>query len=262
MNRIEHCFANAHAQGRAARIFFASCGYPTMVQSEEVIETLIAQGGDIIELGMPFSDPIADGAVIQAASQGALTSGATLTAVIEMAARIRKRHPDTGLVLFSYYNPILAYGAERCCQKLRDVGVDGVLVVDLPLEERAEFKPYCDAVGLHFIPLISPTTTPQRAAQIVEGCGGFVYTITARGITGERAVLPPELTERLQALHAVTKLPIAAGFGVSTRAMAEELSRHCEGVVVGSALIRPLLEANDFATGLEQLKVFLRELQG
>ena len=257
MNRLQQAFAAANAQGRPARVLFMPCGFPTKAASLEAMGTLVAGGADVLELGVPFSDPIADGAVIQAASQQALKDGVNLTDILALAAELRARHPALGLVLFSYFNPLLAYGPERLCADAAKAGIDGLLVVDVPYEEQDEFKPLVTAAGLSWIPLISPATTPERAAKIIEGCDGFVYVITVRGITGERKALPPELADRLAALRRVPSLPRAAGFGISDAATAAEIGRHAQGIVVGSAAVRALAEG-----GTAGLADFMERLKG
>ena len=255
--RLQSVFAHAKAEGRAARVLYMPCGFPSMAEIESAMEALIAGGADVLELGVPFSDPIADGPVIQAAGQQALAGGVNLSKILDLAARLRAKHPETGLVLFSYYNPILAYGPERLCADAAAAGVDGLLVVDVPHEEEAELRPIAEAAGLSWIPLVSPATTPERAKELVAGCDGFVYVITVRGITGERKALPPELAERLEALRRVTDLPLAAGFGISDHATAEAIAAHADGYVVGSAAVRALAEG-----GIPRLSAFLTALRG
>ena len=255
--RLQSVFAHAKAEGRAARVLYMPCGFPSMAETESAMEALIAGGADVLELGVPFSDPIADGPVIQAAGQQALAGGVNLSKILDLAARLRAKHPETGLVLFSYYNPILAYGPERLCADAAAAGVDGLLVVDVPHEEEAELRPIAEAAGLSWIPLVSPATTPERAKELVAGCDGFVYVITVRGITGERKALPPELAERLEALRRVTDLPLAAGFGISEHATAEAIAAHADGYVVGSAAVRALAEG-----GIPRLSAFLTALRG
>ena len=255
--RLQSVFAHAKAEGRTARVLYMPCGFPSMAEIESAMEALIAGGADVLELGVPFSDPIADGPVIQAAGQQALAGGVNLPKILDLAARLRAKHPETGLVLFSYYNPILAYGPERLCADAAAAGVDGLLVVDVPHEEEAELRPIAEAAGLSWIPLVSPATTPERAKELVAGCDGFVYVITVRGITGERKALPPELTQRLEALRQVTDLPLAAGFGISDHATAEAIAAHADGYVVGSAAVRALAEG-----GIPRLSAFLTALRG
>ena len=250
--RLRAAFARAVAEGRPARVFFMPCGFPSLAESEKVLETLAEGGADVLELGVPFSDPIADGTVIQAASQQALKGGVTLADCLALAQRLRAKYPKLGLVLFSYCNPILAYGAKRLCSEAAAAGIDGLLAVDVPFEEERELRPFAEAAGLSWIPLISPATTPERAARLTAGCDGFVYVVTVRGITGERKTLPPELAERLAALRQVTDLPLAAGFGIADPETARAVGRHAHGVVIGSAAVRALAEG-----GIPGLRAFL-----
>ncbi len=260
--RIDRIFARCKAENRPARILFASCGFPTLQQSERVIETMIEQGADIIELGAPFSDPVADGPVIQAASQQAIAHGATLRGILQMAARIRRRHPETGLILFSYFNILLNARLEALCDRLAETGIDGILCVDLPYEERDELKPLCDARGLHLIPLVSPETDETRIPLVTSGCTGFAYAVTVSGITGARRAFPPTLAARLETIRRLTTLPVVAGFGIADTQTARAIGLHADGIVIGSAAIRPLLENQAFEEGLFKMTTFLRNLFG
>ncbi|MDR0932756.1 MAG: tryptophan synthase subunit alpha [Victivallales bacterium] len=240
--RINRCFERCRAEKRGALVVFASVGCPTLKESEELIDRLIDAGADMIELGVPFSDPMADGVTIQKSGQIALSAGTTLPEIIEIAKRIRQAHPETPLILFSYYNVLLNYGLERLGSDLKAAGVDGVLVIDLPLEEREEIMPMCEVNDISFIPLISPATSTERAKQIAENCNGFVYCITVRGVTGVRNTLPPELSAELEAAKTACQLPVAAGFGISTPEMARSVAKHADAVVVGSAVMKSLIE--------------------
>ncbi len=237
MNRLPDIFRRCRAEGRAALIIFAEAGYPDLRQSEQDIDDAIDNGADIIELGIPFSDPMADGPVIAAAGKTAIDNGATLKDILAMAARLRKRHPATGLVLFSYFNVMCRYGLEALCAELQRIGVDGILAVDLPLEERDELLAPCRAHGLDLIPLVSPATGPERARAIVQGITGFVYYVSVRGITGARAAMPPELAENLALLRKISPVPVVVGFGIACRESAQTVAACADGVVVGSAFV-------------------------
>jgi len=239
--RINRCFDRCRAEKRGALIVYATVGCPTPAESEKLIDRLIESGADMIELGVPFSDPMADGPVIQKAGQVALKAGTKLTDILGIAARIRAKHPETPLVLFSYYNVLFNRGLDKLGGELKKAGVDGVLVVDLPLEERGEIMPMCEKYGISFIPLVSPATSPERAAKIAAGCNGFVYCITVRGVTGVRTSLPPELAAELENAKKACGLPVAAGFGISTPEMAKGVSAHADAVVVGSAMVGKVL---------------------
>ncbi len=240
-DRIKRCFARAKAEGRGAFVAYLTMGYPTLAQSEAAVDDLVAGGVDIIELGVPFSDPFADGAVIRSAAYEALKQGVTLDGVLAAAKRIRARHPETGLVVFTYYNLIFSKGLEAFAQAAADAGIDAVLSVDLPLEERDELLDVLRPHGLTVVPLIAPNTPLERVVASAAGLDDtFLYVITVKGTTGVRTELPADLTARLDAIRAAVKIPIAAGFGISTRAQAEVVSRHADGFVVGSALVKRL----------------------
>ena len=233
MDRIANIFA-----ARKPLVIFTSVGYPTEEQSEQAVCAAIEKGADIIELGVPFSDPMADGPVISAASQVAIKEGMTLPKTIAFAARLRAKYPQTGLILFSYMNPLLHIGYDAACQQLADAGVDGILPVDLPLEERDELLAPARAHGLHVIPLVSPLTPEDRVAKIVEGMTGFVYYINVAGVTGARDTLPPEVAERIAMIKQHTSLPVAAGFGIASAAAAKAAANAADGVISGSGFVK------------------------
>ena len=239
--RITDCFAKAKAEGRGAVVAYFTTGYPTMAQSEAAIDQAIAGGADIIELGVPFSDPFADGGVIRSAAYEALKQGVCLDDVLAVAKRLRAKHPETALVLFTYYNVIFSKGLETFAKAAAEADIDAVLAVDLPLEERDELLDVLKPYGITSIPLIAPNTPIERVKASAEGLeDSFLYIITVKGITGARAELPADLTARLDAIRAAVKLPIAAGFGISTQAQADVISQHADGFVVGSALVKRL----------------------
>lgn len=241
--RIKNCFAKAKREGRGAFVAYLTMGFPTIEASERAADEAIANGADILELGVPFSDPFADGGVIRSAAYKALENGVTLTDVIELAGRLRAKHPETGLVLFSYYNPVFSMGLDAFARAISTAGIDAVLVVDLPLEEREELLLHLRPCGVGFIPLIAPNTPLERVLESEKGIGdAFLYVITVKGTTGERTQLPHDLAQRLDAIRSVAHLPIAAGFGISTRAQADEVSRHADGFIVGSALVKCVAE--------------------
>ena len=233
MDRLSNIFAT-----RKPLIIFTSVGYPTEEQNEQAVCAAIEKGADIIELGVPFSDPMADGPVISASSQVAIKNGMTLPKTIAFAARIRAKYPQIGLILFSYMNPLLHIGYDAVCQQLAEAGVDGILPVDLPLEERDELLVPARAHGLHIIPLVSPLTPEDRVAKIVEGMTGFVYYINVAGVTGARDILPPEVAERIAMIKRHTALPVAAGFGIASAAAAKAAANAADGVISGSGFVK------------------------
>ena len=239
MKRIAEAFENAKSQGRGAFVAYLTIGYPSLAKCEAAIDTLVSEGADIIELGVPFSDPFADGAVIRSAAYEALKQGVTLADVLALAKRVRERHPKTGLGLFSYYNLLFANGLDRFADAAADAGIDAVLAVDLPLEEREELLAVLRPRGISYVPLIAPNTPMERVKESAQGLDNtFLYVITVKGITGARKELPPDLASRLDAIRAAVELPIAAGFGISTKEQAEEVCRHADGYIIGSALVK------------------------
>ena len=237
--RITECFARAKSQNRGAFVAYLTIGYPSLEKCESAIDTLVSEGADIIELGVPFSDPFADGAVIRSAAYEALRQGVTLADVLALAKRVRSKHPDTGLVIFSYYNLLFANGLEKFADAAANAGIDAVLAVDLPLEEREELLAVLRPRGMSYVPLIAPNTPMERVKESAAGLENtFLYVITVKGITGARKELPPDLAARLDAIRAVVKLPIAAGFGISSKEQADEVCRHADGYIIGSALVK------------------------
>jgi len=241
--RITESFKRAKAEGRGAFVAYLSIGYPDAASSEAAADALADAGADVLELGVPFSDPFADGGVIRSAAYEALRQGMTLDGVIAMAKRLRAKHPDTALVLFSYYNLIFSKGLEAFADAAADAGIDAVLAVDLPLEEREELLAVLRPRGIGYIPLVAPNTPIGRVEESARGLeNSFLYVITVKGVTGARAELPADLLGRLDAIRAVSPLPIAAGFGISTRAQADAVCAHADGFIVGSALVKRLGE--------------------
>ena len=241
--RIRNAFAKAKADGRGAFIAYLTIGYPSLDECERAADELIAGGADILELGVPFSDPFADGGIIRKAAYAALEQGVTLDDVIAFAKRIRSKHPETGLVLFSYYNVIFSKGLANFAAAVEDAQIDAVLAVDLPLEEREELLRELRSRGISFVPLIAPNTPLERIKASEAGLDdSFLYVITVKGTTGERTELPSDLSARLDAIRDAAHLPVAAGFGISTLAQAREVSRHADGFIVGSALVKCLME--------------------
>ena len=249
MDRISKIFAS-----KKPLVVFTTAGYPDPETSEKGIIAAIENGADVIELGVPFSDPMADGPVIAAASQRTAESGYGINDVLALAGRIRAHFPDVGIVLFSYMNPMLHYGYDALCAELARIGVDGVLPVDLPLEERGELLGPCRAHGLHMIPLVSPLTPLDRAKKIVDGMSGFVYYINVAGVTGARHGLPSDYPQLIEAVKSVTDLPVASGFGIADAGTAAEAARHADGVISGSGFVTALGES------VEKAAAFVRDL--
>ena len=242
MKRIEEKFASLRARKEKALIVYITAGDPSLEVTKKLVLASEKSGADIIEIGVPFSDPTADGPVIQAASQRALKSGTTLEGVLKMVAEIRKTS-EIPIVLFGYFNPIVSYGVKKFAHAARNAGVDGVLVVDLPFEEAKELRDYTDAAGLDFISLIAPTTDKARQKMIAAKASGFLYYISITGITGTAVPNIDNIKIEVEKIRKVTKLPIAVGFGISKPQQAKEIGRFADGVVIGSAVVR-LIDEN------------------
>lgn len=236
MKRIEETFKMLRAKKEKALIVYLTAGDPSLSVTKELIFALEEAGVDILEIGVPFSDPTADGPVIQAASQRSLKAGTTLKGVLEMVREVRKVS-EIPIVLFGYFNPIFAYGVQRFAQTARKAGVDGVLVVDLPFEEAKELRNYTDKAGIDFISLIAPTTDKDRLKTIVANASGFLYYISITGITGTTAPKIENIKTDVKKIRKITNLPIAVGFGISKPQQARDIAGFSHGVVIGSAVV-------------------------
>ncbi len=246
--RIDRRFAALKEQGRGGLVTFITAGDPDHETSLALLKGLPAAGADIIELGMPFTDPMADGPAIQAAGLRALKAGARMTRTLELVRAFRTQDQDTPLVLMGYYNPIYAYGVERFLVDAKAAGVDGLIVVDLPPEEDQElFEPACRA-GVSFIRLTTPTTDDQRLPSVLANTSGFVYYVSVTGITGAASASSAAIDEAITRLRRHTDLPLAVGFGISTPDQAAAVARVADAAVVGSAIVRQV-EANLDAEG-------------
>lgn len=259
MNRIDLTFEKCRAENRKAVVPYLCAGDPDLETTEQLIIEMANNGADIIEIGVPFSDPMADGPSIQAACQRSLDKGTTLKKIIAMVRRIREK-TEVALVLFSYYNVLFKYGFEQLAADAAEAGIDGMLIVDVPFEEREEVLPALKANGLHFINLLAPTTPEDRAEMILKEATGFVYCITVTGITGARTELPADLAERLERIRQMSPAPIVAGFGISSGEMAARIAPHADGVVVGSAFVNRLAKAESPEQGISDSLGLLEEL--
>ena len=251
MNRIETMFAEYRRTGRKALVGYLTGGDPDMARSEQDIREALKSGVDILELGVPFSDPTADGPTIQEASQRALAAGADVSGILGMVKRLRADF-DNPIVLFGYANPLFAYGYDKVCADAAAAGADGMLVVDLPCEEAPELTGHMSEHDLVFIPLIAPTTPKPRMAAVLKNARGFVYYIMVTGVTGTRSTVAAGIAEHIAQIRECTELPVAVGFGVGTGEQARDAARAADAVVVGSALIRAARE--------DRLAEFVREL--
>ena len=237
MTRLEETFASLRRRGERALMPYFTAGDPSLDATRRLVVEAAKRGADVIELGIPFSDPVADGPVNQRAAQRALAAGTTLPRVLEMVREVRAETP-VPIVFFTYYNPILAFGLESFCRAAAGAGADGVLVVDLPPEEAGPLRAQADAVGLHVSYFVAPTSTPERMKKIARASGAFIYLVSLTGVTGARSELPPDLMQHLRVLRTVTTKPICVGFGIATPEHAALVGRVADGVIVGSAIVR------------------------
>ena len=257
MSRIAETFERLKKEGRKGLVAYMTAGDPDMTVSEKNIRCALDNGVDVLELGVPFSDPTADGPAIQAASQRALASGVTVAKVLELVRRLRADYAETPMILFGYANPLLSYGYEKVCADAAAAGADGMLLVNIPPEEEGEIRGYMTRNGLAMIRLIAPTTPRDRAERILEGAEGFVYYIMVRGVTGKREELASDLESHVKELRGCTDLPIGVGFGVSNGEQAAAAAACADAVVVGSALVEAAREG-----GLTELVRELRQALG
>lgn len=216
---------------------YFTLGYPDAETSLACIEACVEAGSDLIELGVPFSDPLADGPTIRHSAQRALENGITLARCLQMTTELRRRGVGVPLVLMGYFNPILSYGVLRFVQDAGEAGADGFIVPDLPMEEAGEMEADCAARGLALIHMLAPTSTPERIAAVTEQARGFIYLVSVTGVTGARDSLPEGLSEFVGRVKRQAKVPIAVGFGISTPEQAAEVARLADGVIIGSAVI-------------------------
>jgi tryptophan synthase alpha chain len=243
--RIDKRFEALKREGRAGLISFITAGDPDYDTSLAILKGLPSAGADIIELGMPFSDPMADGPAIQASSQRALHAGQTMVKTLRMVKAFRDTDATTPIVLMGYYNPIYIYGVDRFLQDAVAAGVDGLIVVDMPPEEDAELCPPAQQAGLNFIRLATPTTDAKRLPTVLASTSGFVYYVSIAGITGTAAPDLGDVAAHLGRIKQSTSLPIAVGFGVKTKDQVGAIAKIAEGVVVGSALVTALAQSLD-----------------
>lgn len=250
--RIDYRFEELARQNRAALVTFVMAGDPDLSTSLEILKALPRAGADVIELGMPFTDPMADGPAIQAAGLRALAAGTTLKKTLELAASFRQSDPATPLILMGYYNPVYVYGTDTFLQDAKAAGVDGLIIVDLPPEEDTEFCLPTLAAGLNFIRLTTPTTDEARLPAVLAHASGFVYYVSITGITGAAAPECSKVAAAVSRIKSHTHLPVAVGFGVKNAASAAAIAAHANGVVVGSAIVEALrasLDGHGKATG-------------
>lgn len=260
MNRIERIFSELRASGGKALMPFVTVGDPDVATTEALLPALERAGASVVELGLPFSDPIADGPTIQASMARALDRGVRVRDALEMVRRVRPS-VELGLVAMCSYSIVHRYGLERFAGDAAGAGVDGLILPDLPLEEADAARDAASKAGLVLAMLVSPTTPMERAREIAAASTGFVYVLARSGLTGERSELPADLPERLAGLREATDLPLAVGFGISTPEQVRQVTRVAEAAIVGSAVVRRI-EAAGGGRVVAEVEAFVRELAG
>jgi tryptophan synthase alpha chain len=259
--RIDTLFAALRRDDRAALVTFVTAGDPDAATSLAILKGLPAAGADVIELGMPFTDPMADGPAIQASSQRALRAGQDMHKTLAMVRDFRAGDATTPLVLMGYYNPVYAFGLEAFARTAVDAGVDGVIIVDLPPEEATELAGEADVAGLDVIHLIAPTSTAARLRLIARKSTGFIYLVSRLGVTGATHALPGELPEQLRTLRMVTTKPICVGFGISRPEQVAEVGALADGAVVGSAIVTMIERGGTSSRLVGDVGNFIAELK-
>lgn len=246
--RIDACFARLKKEGRAAFIAYHMAHDPDRGASLAVMRALAESGADIIELGMPFSDPVAEGPVIQRAAVRALEAGGSMCETLSLLREFRENNQETPVILMGYFNPILRYGVARFVENALSAGADGVIIVDLPYEEEEEFTAIASPAGLALIRLVAPTTGKERAVKTLKNAAGFVYCISVAGVTGTKSPEMKKVAEKVKEIKSITGVPVVVGFGIKTPEQAREAAAIADGIVVGSAIVRVIEESRHGGT--------------
>lgn len=261
MGRISDRFAALRERGEKALVPFVTAGDPDLATTEALILALAEAGADLIEIGVPFSDPTADGPTIQRASERGLRGGATLRRVLQLVKSVRDRVPDTPLLLMGYTNPFLSMGTDAFVAAAADVGVDGTIVVDLPPEEGEAFFAASEAAGIDSVLLAAPTTTPERLAMLCARTRGFLYYVSLTGVTSARAAVASGVEEAVGRARELCPVPVCVGFGISTPEQAAEVGRYADGIAVGSAIVDRIEAAPNANAAVDDVAAFVAELK-
>jgi tryptophan synthase alpha chain len=260
MSRITLTLDALRQRGEKALITYLTAGDPDLETSERVVHALVGAGVDLLEIGFPFSDPMADGPTIQLAAERALAAGTTLRGVLDLVARVRQ-HTNVPIVLMGYYNPVFRYGADAFARDAAAAGVDGLLLVDLPPEEAGELHPQLRAAGIDLITLLAPTTPPARMARLAEAAEGFLYYVSMTGVTGTQAVDAAAIADAVAEVRRQCPVPVAVGFGVTTPEDARAVAAFADAVVVGSALVKVIATHGHDPHLIEEVQRFARRLK-
>lgn len=260
-SRIASRFASLRQKGDKALIAYIMAGDPSLATTFKLVQALEKGGADILELGLPFSDPLADGPVVQAAGQRALKQGVTTDKLFGLVADLRKAGSTIPIAVMGYYNMIYARGVERFCQDARTAGIDGLIVPDVPLEEGADLLAATRAARINLIQFVAPTSTPDRIKRAAELANGFVYAVSLTGVTGERQTLPPQFRTAVEQAKQHTQVPVAVGFGISRPDQVRDVTAVADGVIVGSAFVRICGEGLPEAELLGRIRAYAAELK-
>lgn len=259
--RLRELFETSRAAGRPLFMPYVTAGYPTRADTVPIMLAMEAGGADVIELGMPFTDPLADGATVQHANQIAIENGITLGDCFEFVRQARAEGLTAPVLFMGYYNPILSRGEERAAAEAHLAGADGFIIVDLPADEGASFLAACRANDMSFVPLVAPTTSEERMTEVTSVADAFIYCVSVTGTTGSRATVATDLPEFLARVRRHTKLPLAVGFGISTRAHVEAIDKLADAAIVGSAIIATI-DAADGNRRAQSVREFVEDVSG
>jgi len=258
-NRIDYCLEKVGTENRPALVPYLTVGYPTLELTVPIATKILSSGADMLELGIPFSDPLADGPTIQNTSFKALDNGVTIGTAIDSVKGIRVDNKESPLIFMGYFNPFLRYGFEKLLIDAKLAGVDGLIVPDLPAEESGELSEKCQDQGIHMIPLLAPTSTDERIESACKNAGGFIYCVSLTGVTGARNRLSSGVEDLVQRIRSYTDLPVLVGFGVSTRTDVERIGQFASGAVVGSAFLDAVAKS-DLGKEIETASQFVKGL--
>lgn len=258
--RLKDVFERCEARGERALITFITAGDPSVGGTRQILDEIDRAGADIIELGIPFSDPMADGPTIQASSERALKKHTNINSVLGLVSDLRKKS-DIPVILFGYYNPVFHYGVDKFARDAARAGADGVLIVDLPPEESSELKAACDKRGLDLIYLLTPTSDSSRIKIVTKSASGFIYYVSVTGVTGARKALPKEVESSVRRIKKVAKVPVAVGFGVSSTEQTRQIAAYADGVVVGSAIVNIISKQKNAKSAALSVGRFVKKLK-
>ncbi len=260
MNRIDKTFENLRKKRKKAFIAFLTAGFPDLSTTEKLIHTIEEAGADLIEIGIPFSDPLADGPTIQYSSQKALEHHVNIDQILDLVVRVREKS-QIPLALMTYYNPVFHYGEKKFIEKAKAAGVDGLIVPDLPVEEARDFLKVAKENQLSAICFVAPTTTKDRVKRIVQASTGFIYYVSLTGVTGSAQSLPSTITAQIKTIKSMTDKPVCVGFGISTKEQVRHVSRVSDGVIVGSAIVKEIEKSVNEAEILKRVSRLVSDLK-